>query len=484
MKIDFPKLALPPRVELLPDVVFSKLDQINLTLESFGLRIPQGALADELLHLSCGARVKSEVEHDAEIQYLLNSAPPFWLKMMFPLRKLVARKIIDARMNSLRIFQALSEVDPPGYSIEQKYISVVVYYFLLIHAQSRYKIAPKLLAKQLSHVVSISKMLDEYETALLDSLPTEKEMAEFPELLQRQFDKEGLDGEIYFAGEEANVIYALSRAVQALKTQKSFSKRKQEEGSASEHLVVTLDLLKHAARYLILSTSRKLERFSAFALVKRNKFFIDPDGDEFEQRPMESLGEISRISPRDFVFLSLFPDYFRHRLVTLDFQIREAGRTDEVREVSYVMIDKSPSTLVQGRWCKAFGILFNRMLGIIKSDAIVVLQFFDNEVEKPISVTNFDEAMSILKLAKVSTFVGSGTDINNAIRTGLARLKNVPKSMQFKLNLIIVTDGKDNVDVELEELGQVCLHAFIVADENKELQNLCFSSGGIYMNSL
>lgn len=484
MKINFSFFQLPSRIELLPDLMPPDLDNVNSLLEPFGLRVPKGQLAEDLYHVCCGARVKAEVEHHAEIQFQLNTSAPLWLKVLFPLRKLLIKQIIAARLDSLCIFRTLSEIDFPGYSIENRFVSCIVLYYMLISAKNNYKTDLNIAGKFLSHLVAIAKSIDEYESELLGSLLPEEEMARFPKILQEQFDKQKIDGEMYFAGEEAQVIYALSRSVQALRAQKSFSKQKQVESAVPNDLIVALDLLRHPARYLIINTSKKLERFSAFDFVKKNKFYYDPDGDEYDPRPMESLGEISRIAPQDFGYLHIVPEYFMHRLVTLDFQIKDPGRIEEIREVAYVMIDKSPSTLVSGRWCKAFGVLFNRMLGIIKADAIVVLQFFDAEVEKPIGITNFNEAMSVLKYAAASNFMGSGTDLNKAIRTGAAKLQSFPKQIQVKPHLIIVSDGKDEVHVQAREIEGIRLHAFVVSDDNYELQKLCHVSGGIYMSNL
>ncbi|HMO18922.1 MAG TPA: hypothetical protein PKA63_12485 [Oligoflexia bacterium] len=485
MKFSFKLIDLPSRVRIIDTLLVPTIDELNQGLRPFGLRVPGASLALDLSQLAAGAELKDEVELEAEIRFLVNRNPPLWFRLLGPFGRSYVNRLVESRVQSLKVMRVLSSLSLPGCSTLERAISAVVLYFLVDVSFRKYGAPVSELGAIMREVTFIVRSMDEFEQELLGSLPSDGEMSRLPEMLQAQFDKARIDSDLYFAGEEARAIYGIGKGVLELKKQKAYSQARQIEGGYMD-LGRCIDLLSHPGRYLIISTSRKLENFSAFDFVRRNKFILDDNGNDFVYRPMNSLGEVARLRPLDYGFMASLPEYFYQRLVGLDFSIREPVFKEEVRQVAYLLIDKSPSNLVKGRLFKNLGILFNRMLGVVRSDAVVVLQFFDGELGEVEVISDFNEALQVLKkVARMEYFVGSGTDQDKALRFGVSRLTKLPDSVrEMKPHLILVGDGEGSVTISAEEMKNICFHAFITEKENSELKNLCWATDGLYFIGL
>jgi uncharacterized protein with von Willebrand factor type A (vWA) domain len=85
-----------------------------------------------------------------------------------------------------------------------------------------------------------------------------------------------------------------------------------------------------------------------------------------------------------------------------------------------------------------------------------------------------------------TNFLGSGgTDINLALRTGIADIKKLCEEENVERpQMLIVTDGKAEVEVPAEEFGEIELHAFICHGKNSSLKSLARTLGGLALEEL
>jgi hypothetical protein len=476
---------LPARVKLIESFVPPELDELNKGLKPFGLKAPGISLIFELAQLAAGGEVKGEVELEAEIRFTISKKPPLWLLLTGPFRKKAIDRLVRRQIDSLQIMQLLDEITLPGYNAFERLISAVVLYFITNVAVSKYGAKIEDLRAIFKELTQIAQTMDDFERELLGALPSDQEMSTLPPFLQAQFDQAKIDADLYFAGDEARAIYSLGKGVQEIKAQKAFSENQQRTGMAPLELVDCLKLISHPGRFLIISTSRKLENFSAFNYVRSHKFTPCDSGNDFSYRRMDAFSDIARLRPLDYAFSVVASDYFFHRLVTHDYLIKEPGYMEEVRQVAYILIDRSPSNLVKGRLFKSLGVVFNRLLGIVRTDAVVVVQFFDDELEQPITILDINEAVRFMKCASMQRFVGSGTNQDKAIRFATSKLTQLPKSERdLKPHLILVGDGDGEVTVQRADLENICFHAFITADANPVLKDLCLSTNGLYYQDL
>lgn len=93
--------------------------------------------------------------------------------------------------------------------------------------------------------------------------------------------------------------------------------------------------------------------------------------------------------------------------------------------------------------------------------------------------TSLSEA---LKTEGLADEIGSGTDINLAIKTGINALRTVPKRCR---ELILVTDGIANVSPGVivdASANRVKINSVVIGQEALALRGASFATGGIYLS--
>ena len=136
-----------------------------------------------------------------------------------------------------------------------------------------------------------------------------------------------------------------------------------------------------------------------------------------------------------------------------------------------------------GNLFKAGGVLFNRLLLTLDDAADVSVQLFDEKLHGRINVDGPHEAEKIMTLIRMAHFVGSGTNIDTALRNTIAAIKKLP-TRKSPDHVILVSDGKAKVDITPEECSLIRLHCFLLGGSNDSLKQISQRTGGVYQEGL
>lgn len=209
------------------------------------------------------------------------------------------------------------------------------------------------------------------------------------------------------------------------------------------------------------------------------------DGDQTRMRMMQSFDEISRMVPAAWALKVASPKYFRYRLVTKSFMVREKIKKSDKKQLFYAMLDRSKSMQQGERIYKLIAILMNRLRAVMRREAILGFSFFDSVVHDEVMVHEVAHARSAMQDLHYKFFLGDDTDINHAIRVGIERIKEiVANTMADRPELIIVSDGDHGINVQPDELDGIILHAFVVEEINDDLIALAKQTGGVGLQAL
>ena len=209
------------------------------------------------------------------------------------------------------------------------------------------------------------------------------------------------------------------------------------------------------------------------------------DGDQTQMRMMESFSELPRMVPAAWALKNAAPKYFRYRLATKSFMVREKIKKSDKKQLFYAMLDRSKSMQQGERIYKLIAILMNRLRAVMRREAILGFSFFDSVVHEQVMVEEVSEARAAMQDLHYKFFLGDDTDINLAIREGIERIKQVVTDTEAERpELIIVSDGDHGINVNAEELEGIILHAFIVEEVNDDLVTLAKESGGVGLQEL
>ena len=270
-----------------------------------------------------------------------------------------------------------------------------------------------------------------------------------------------------------------------------FGGRKQETTEKEMHplsvrrLDVASRLLAEPGLEALQRISRIANEFVAFQPRFEKKMIAAPDGDQTRMRMMRSYDELPRMAPAAWALKVASPKYFRYRLATKSFMVREKIKRSDKKQFFYAMLDRSKSMQQGERIYKLIAILLNRLRAVGRREATLGFSFFDSQVHEEIMVRDALEAKEEVRKLHHEFFLGDDTDINLALREGIKRIKDATSQMEVgEPELIIVTDGDHGINVTPKELKGIMLHVFIVEERNEDLMKLAKQTGGVALQRL
>ncbi|MFG0261931.1 MAG: hypothetical protein ACF788_06040, partial [Novipirellula sp. JB048] len=255
-------------------------------------------------------------------------------------------------------------------------------------------------------------------------------------------------------------------------------------------LDVASRLLAEPGMEALLRISRIAKEYVAFQPRFEKKMIAAVDGDQTRMRMMQSYDELPKLAPAAWALKVAAPKYFRYRLATKSFMVREKIKRSDKKQFFYAMLDRSKSMQQGERIYKLLAILMNRLRAVGRREAILGYSFFDSVVHPEVLVREVAEAQDEIQRLHYEFFTGDDTDINLALREGIKRIENLVAQSDLsepgaeQPELIIVTDGDHGINVRPEELKGVILHVFIVEEQNDDLIQLARHTGGVALDEL
>lgn len=263
------------------------------------------------------------------------------------------------------------------------------------------------------------------------------------------------------------------------------TEKKEMHPLSVRRLNVASRLLAEPSMEALLRIARVANEYVAFQPRFEKKMIPAADGDQTRMRMMQSYDELSKMAPAAWALKVASPKYFRYRLATKSFMVREKIKRSDKKQLFYALLDRSRSMQQGERIYKLLAILLNRLRAVGRREAILGYSFFDSQVHEEVLVTEVAEAREEIRRLHYDFFMGDDTDINLALREGIKRIRNLVNDISAERpELIIVTDGDHGINVQLKELKGIMLHVFIVEEANRDLIALAKKTGGVALQRL
>jgi Mg-chelatase subunit ChlD len=245
------------------------------------------------------------------------------------------------------------------------------------------------------------------------------------------------------------------------------------------------DMLSDKGKREMLKIARQLDKLSRMRVQRENKLQVDPEGDDVRNRPIRSLGELSKVVKPAWATYQKSRTLFWYQAVSGQLSVRERGIRVERKQLLYVIIDCSGSMEDGQRVAKACGVLMNRLKAVMKGDAVLYYRFFDTKLYEERFVSNAAEAKAAMEHVSNANFSGGGTAIDFCSRAALERIDEIMREGgTHRPELVVVTDGDDSVRQKPDDLRGTRLHAFVVEKTNANLTDLAVKSGGVGIGNL
>jgi len=235
-------------------------------------------------------------------------------------------------------------------------------------------------------------------------------------------------------------------------------------------------------KQVMLEVARNLNNLSRMQVRKSKKQEPDPDGSDVRNRPIRHLGEMHKLVKSEWAL----PEKYRlFRMVTNASQVRERVTTIEKKQLLYIIVDCSGSMEQGQRIYKAGGIIMNRLQAVIAGEAEVYIRLFDTQLKTEHHASNAIEARETIKHFTEKNYSGGSTDISGCAKAAQTRIEEIIKSgSMYKPELVIITDGEDQISLKAKDFAGSKIHAFVIECENKQLTDLAKSTGGVGIDNL
>jgi len=233
-----------------------------------------------------------------------------------------------------------------------------------------------------------------------------------------------------------------------------------------------VELVDKMARYLgsrqleIFYVARKKEITDIYK-VEQEITSVPYPNNEMDIKTIDNPMEILKTIPTQYAYDD---DIFMNKLVKKELLIRDYQSRNLKKQVLYLLIDVSGS--MDGSrniYASGVGLAFVRQA--VNEGATYFLRFFDDYPKDLYTAKTKDEAKKLCNLLIKQPYSGGGTNIQRAILTAISDITKSPDKFE-KAEIMVITDGADNVSIDKSELKGVKVHSTVINGKNSGLQKI------------
>jgi len=224
-------------------------------------------------------------------------------------------------------------------------------------------------------------------------------------------------------------------------------------------------------------TDRELDIFylarrkEAIEKYRRDEVLEDvqfPDN-EMTIKNIQNTEELLKILPAQY---AQDDDIFFQKLLKKELLIRQYQSRRLKKQALYLLIDVSGSMSNSGKqdvYASAVGVALVRQA--VDEGSIYFLRFFDYSPHKLHRITTKKEALKMVDTLLRKPYSGGGTSIQNAIKKAVEDITADPVKFE-KAEIMVITDGQDQVNLYKNDLKDIKLHSTIIMGENPGLESI------------
>jgi hypothetical protein len=248
-------------------------------------------------------------------------------------------------------------------------------------------------------------------------------------------------------------------------------------GHKEMHIGNIKEIIKKAEHFLtkqkldIFKVARKHEELEVYSKTEELINNIVPDN-EMDIRYMESHNEALKLLPTQY---ALPDEEFDVKLAKNELLVRNYQTRKLKKQALYLLVDVSGS--MSDGWnggdCSAYasGVALSLVRQAVREGSIYFLRFFDYVPFNLYRITNQEEANKMCDILLRQPYSGGGTNIDRAIRQAIEDI-NKDRVTFEKVEIMLITDGSDNVYITKKDLGKIKLHTTIINGNNRSLEEI------------
>jgi len=251
----------------------------------------------------------------------------------------------------------------------------------------------------------------------------------------------------------------------------------------------------------ILDVARKFDITEQYVREEEIKDVDYPEKD-WRITNIKTLSDFPNILPYQFLYPN---EIFDKMLMDKDLKTKQYQSRRKKKQILYLLVDVSGS-MDGARQVVATSIAVAYIKKAISEKSIYFFRFFDDKPFELHKVTNEQEAIKEVNYLLKNPKSGGGTNIDQALRRAIKDINDPnllkQENQEFgadegrnaldaevlyeRADILIITDGGDDVSVTAEELRQnkIILHTFLIEGSNPTLKSISKSFQNLTQNDI
>lgn len=202
----------------------------------------------------------------------------------------------------------------------------------------------------------------------------------------------------------------------------------------------------------IFQVARKHEQIEVYKKSEEYSDSLTPDN-EIDIQAMKNPNDILKVLPSEY---AKNDQEFFMKFAKNELMVRNYLSKHNKKQALYLLVDVSGS-MAGDKGIFASGIALSFVNQAIKEKSVYFLRFFEYDPLKLYRITNEEEAKEIRDVLIREPYSYGGTSINNALNQAIRDINNDKEKFK-KAEIMLITDGDDNVTLDKKELKNIKLH--------------------------
>lgn len=237
---------------------------------------------------------------------------------------------------------------------------------------------------------------------------------------------------------------------------------------------------------IILKVEQFLRKSGKLTPNPQGKYVPDIQGEYTLMRQSRTIGDLSQVKKSAL----MKRDKLGYSLLAGKVQVPVKYKKENPIPMLNVLLDDSGSMNSSNKDIKALGVIYYIVKEVAKGNCAALIAKFEQKVYDPVFLKVGEDYTDWFWNEFKPEFDGGGTEIGECIKEFLGIIGETIQTENLDVDtsqthLVLINDGQDDAsEITPSMIHPNIIHGFILDSTNKDIENLCKATGGMYVKEL
>jgi uncharacterized protein with von Willebrand factor type A (vWA) domain len=224
----------------------------------------------------------------------------------------------------------------------------------------------------------------------------------------------------------------------------------------------------------VFDLARKLEQTEKYDVQEEVKDTKTPENEMTVSR-IKQFTDILGMLPTELMYDD---DVFYSRIGRKETRIKQYQHRRKKKQALYLLVDCSGS-MGGSKEMFASALVLAMLKKAVDGEAKYFIRYFDTFIYRMMTATNKKQAKKVIQKVLSEQYQGGGTDIKGAIMKAVEDIAKDKEKFE-KVDILCITDGENNFDLDRKELEGAILHSFLIGNYDNMSLKKCSDTYQLY----